>query len=283
MVYCVFFNTFVQNINLMFKFISFGSGSSGNCYYLFTDQGGVIIDVGIGVRMLKKYFDQYGLMLSDVKAILITHDHADHVKSVGTLSRDYNLPVYATRAVHKGIDSNYIVHNKVSMASRRYVEVGEPFSINDLSISAITVPHDSSDNVGYRIEYDGIVFSLITDAGHVTEDMAALISESNYLVFESNHEVEKLINGRYPDHLKRRILSEIGHLSNADCGKALRDHATPKLRRVWLCHLSYDNNDPELARYTVEGILRDGGIIPGKDFMLEILKRKTPSEICELT
>lgn len=267
----------------MFKFISFGSGSSGNCYYLFTDKGGVLIDAGIGVRMLKKYFDQYGLKMCDVRAILITHDHADHVKSVGTLSHDLNLPVYATSKVHRGIDNNYIVHNKVSIASRRFINAGDKFEIDGLDITPITVPHDSSDNVGYCIKYDGIVFSLITDAGHVTEEMARLISSTNYLVFESNHEVEKLMNGRYPEYLKKRILSEIGHLSNEDCGKALLDYATPSLQRVWLCHLSYDNNDPELARYTVEGILRSGGIVPGKDFALDILKRKTPSEIFDLT
>jgi phosphoribosyl 1,2-cyclic phosphodiesterase len=266
----------------MLRFISFGSGSSGNCYYLFNDCGGIIIDAGIGVRMLKKYFDQYGLKFSNVKAILLTHDHADHVKSVGSLSRDYNLPVYATKKVHEGIDNNYIVHYKVSMESRHYINAGESFNIDDFEIMPVIVPHDSSDNVGYRINYGGTIFVLITDAGHVTTEMAQLISEANYLVFESNHEVEKLIHGRYPDYLKKRILSDFGHLSNEDCGNALRDYATPNLKRVWLCHLSYDNNDPELARYTVEGILRDKGIILGKDFELDVLKRKTPSEIFNL-
>lgn len=266
----------------MLKFISFGSGSSGNCYYLFNDCGGIIIDAGIGLRMLKKYFDMFGLKFSNVRAILVTHDHADHVKSVGSLSHDYNLPVYTTQKVHKGIDNNYIVRHKISVASRRYINIGEGFSIDDFDITPISVPHDSSDNVGYRIICNGTVFVLITDAGHVTEDMAKLISEANYLVFESNHEVEKLIKGKYPDYLKQRILSDHGHLSNEDCGKALRDYATPCLKKVWLCHLSYDNNDPELARYTIEGILRDSGIIIGKDFELDILKRKTPSEVFNL-
>ncbi len=266
----------------MLRFISFGSGSSGNCYYLYTEQGGVFIDVGIGVRTIKKYFDQYGLKMSDIRAILVTHDHADHVKSVGSMSHEHCLPVYATAKVHSGIDHNYIVHHKIDQASRHYVVEGEPFEVAGMTISAVSVPHDSNDNVGYRIEHEGVVFALMTDAGHVTEDMAGLISEANYLVFESNHEVEKLKNGRYPEYLKRRILSEIGHLSNEECGKALCEYATPELRRVWLCHLSYDNNDPELARYTVEGILKSSGIIPGKDFLLDILKRKTPSEIVDL-
>ena len=266
----------------MFRFISFGSGSSGNCYYIYNENGGIIIDAGIGVRMLKKYFDQYGLSLSSIKAILITHDHADHVKSVGSLSHQYNLPVYATKEVHRGIDNNYVVRNKIPDAARRYVTVGEEFTIDDFEIYAVRVPHDSKDNVGYRIKCNGVVFVLATDVGHVTDDIAQLISEANYLVLESNHEVEKLMAGKYPEHLKQRILSDRGHLSNEDCGKTLRDYATPKLKNVWLCHLSYDNNDPELALYTVEGILRDSGIVPGKDFGVEVLKRTTPTGIFEL-
>ncbi len=266
----------------MFRFISFGSGSSGNCYYILADCGGIIIDVGIGVRQLKKYFDEYGLSFSDVKAILVTHDHADHVKSVGSLSHQCNLPVYATKEVHHGIENNYVVRYKVDQALRRYITVGEEFRIDDFEIYAVTVPHDSKDNVGYRIRCNGVTFVLATDVGHITDGIAQLISEANYLVLESNHDMEMLINGTYPAYLKKRITSDRGHLSNENCGKALRDYATPNLRKVWLCHLSNDNNDPALALYTVEGILRDSGIIPGKNFGLEVLKRKTPCGIYEL-
>ncbi len=216
----------------MFRFISFGSGSSGNCYYLFTEHGGILIDVGIGVRMLKKYFDQYGLKLSEIRAIIVTHDHADHVKSVGSMSRDYFLPVYATQKVHSGIDRNYIVRHKIDAASRRIVNVGEQFEVAGMTITAVSVPHDSNDNVGYEIEYDGKTFSLMTDAGHVTSEMGGVISRSNYLVFESNHEVEKLRNGRYPMYLKQRILSPNGHLSNED---VLKLCASMPPRRYDMC------------------------------------------------
>lgn len=266
----------------MLKFISFASGSSGNCYYIYTELGGVFIDVGIGVRQLKRYFDSYGLSLHSAKAILVTHDHADHVKSVASLSRDLSLPVYATQKVHHGIDNNYIIHHKIDAASRRHINYGDVFEVAGMTIKSFAVPHDSNDNVGYCIQYEGVTFVLMTDAGHITEEMASYIGIANYLVIESNHEVEKLLHGRYPEYLKCRILSQNGHLSNEDCGKALRDYATPELRHAWLCHLSYDNNDPELARYTVEGILRQSGIIPGKDFIIDILKRKTPSEITDL-
>lgn len=266
----------------MFRFISFGSGSSGNCYYVCNDQGGLFIDVGIGFNMLKKYFSAYNLQATDTKAILVTHDHADHVRSVGSVSHEFTLPVYATETVHKYIDRNYVVRHKVNIAMRRYIKIGEPFAIAGMNISTIPIPHDSSENVGYRIEYKGVVFALVTDVGHVTSEIAALIADANYLVFESNHELEMLKNGRYPQYLKERILSDMGHLSNADCGAALRDYATDKLKHVWLCHLSNDNNDPELARYTVEAILRDGGRQSKKNFLLDVLKRKTPSDIFEM-
>jgi phosphoribosyl 1,2-cyclic phosphodiesterase len=266
----------------MLRFISFGSGSSGNCYYILSDRGGLIIDVGVGIRDLKKNFNQYGLSFSDVRAILVTHDHADHVRSAGSLSSQYNLPVFATEEVHQGIEKNYVVRKKIENSLRRKVSVGEEFRIGDFEIYAVKVPHDSQGNVAYRIKCDGITFVLATDVGHVTDEIAGLISEANYLVLESNHEVEKLIAGKYPPYLKTRILSDTGHLSNENCGKALLNNATPNLRKVWLCHLSHDNNDPELAFKTVDRVLRDGGIIPGKDFELEVLKRTTPCGIYEL-
>lgn len=267
----------------MFNFLSFGSGSSGNCYYLYTETGGVIIDVGIGTRTLRKYFSDYGLSMSDIKAILITHDHADHVKSVGSLSSDLCIPVYTTCAVHHGIEENYCVRKKIRPGYERYIEHGETFIVGDFVITCFHVPHDSTDNVGYRIVCNGITFCLITDAGRVTDVMKPFITEANYLVIEANYELEKLQNGPYPQYLKERIVSGNGHLSNVKCGQAIAENASPELKHVWLAHLSEENNHPELARKTVESVLRDYGIIAGKDFILDILKRRTPSEIHHLS
>ena len=122
----------------------------------------------------------------------------------------------------------------------------------------------------------------MTDVGHVTDEMKSFINEANYLVIEANHDEEMLLQGPYPQYLKNRIMGSEGHLSNKDCAKALAENATPALRHVWLCHLSEENNHPELARKTVEMILQSYGIIPGKDFMLDVLKRKTPTGIFEL-
>jgi len=266
----------------MLNFITFGSGSSGNCYYLYTEEESLMIDVGVGARTLKKFFREYGLQLNAIDNILITHDHADHVKSVGSISHDYGIPVYTTHRVHVGIENNYCVRCKISQERVKVIEPGTTFNLGNFEITPFSVPHDSLDNVGYKIKYGEVIFCIITDAGHITEDMSQYISEAHYLVIEANHDEEMLFAGPYPQYLKDRIVSSIGHLSNKDCGEALSQYATMDLKHVWLCHLSEENNHPELARKTVEQILRSYGIVPGKDFLLDVLKRKTPSEIYHL-
>ena len=266
----------------MLRFISFGSGSSGNCYYLYTDTDGLIIDVGVGVRSLKKHMRDFGLSLYKVHHILVTHDHADHIKSVGSLSGEFHLPVYATRLVHEGIDRNYCVTRKVDAANRHYIEPGVSLRLGSFLVTPFHVPHDSSDNVGYMVEAEGAAFCLLTDVGEVTDEIAPFITRANYLVIEANHDVEMLLQGPYPQHLKERITSTTGHLSNNACGEAIATHAAEHLRQVWLCHLSEENNHPELARKTVESVLRSYGIVAGKDFGLEVLKRTMPTGIFDL-
>ena len=266
----------------MLKFFSFGSGSSGNCYLLFTPTDAILIDAGVGVRTLKKQFALYGLSMSKIHYILITHDHADHVKSVGSLSRELNVPVYATADVHQGINKNYCVRHKIDRADVKFIEKNKTFTLGEFQITPFYVPHDSNDNVGYFITHGQVNFCLMTDVGHVTDEMKELIGRANYLVIEANHDVEMLLGGNYPEYLKLRINGSTGHLSNADCAQALVDYATTALRQVWLCHLSEENNHPELARITVEQTLRQHGIVVGTDFKLEVLKRKNPTGPFEL-
>ena len=266
----------------MLKFISFGSGSSGNCYYFSAGSEGLLIDAGIGMRTLKKYLHDYNIRLDEIKNILITHDHADHIKAVGVLSADYNMPVYATREVHNGITRNYCVHKKIPSENTKVIEKDVRIKVGDFYITPFSVPHDSSGNVGYCIESGDTVFCLMTDVGHVTDEMKKYISMSDYLVLEANYDQEMLRVGNYPQYLKDRIASDRGHLSNTDCGEALANNATEKLKKVWLCHLSEENNHPVLAQKTVEQVLRSYGIIAGKDFEVEVLKRKSASEMYEL-
>jgi phosphoribosyl 1,2-cyclic phosphodiesterase len=266
----------------MLKFISFGSGSSGNCYFLATETDALIIDIGVGLRGLRKNCKEYGVSLQKVHYVLVTHDHADHIKSVGSMSADFSLPIYATREVHAGINRNYCVTKKVSQDLACYVEKGKAITLGDFQVTPFGVPHDSTDNVGYFIEAGGTDFCLITDAGMVTDDMKPFISRAHHLVIEANHDEEMVMNGPYPQFLKERILSGTGHLSNRSCGEAIVQNMSEDLKRVWLCHLSEENNHPELARKTVESILRSYGIVAGADLQLEVLKRNSPTGPYEL-
>ncbi len=266
----------------MLKFISFGSGSSGNCYYIFSETCGILIDAGIGIRKLKKHFDEYGLRFKDIKHILITHDHADHVKSIGQISNKYSLPVYATEKVHEGITRNYCVHNKINADNIRTIYENENLQLGDMTITPFHVPHDSLDNIGFRITDGNIMFCLMTDIGHVTDEMRKIISETDYLVIEANHDEDMLENGPYPDFLKNRVSGEKGHLSNKNCAKALRENATARLKHVWLCHLSQENNHPELALKTVELELKMSDKINWDALKIDVLKRNTPSDIYTL-
>lgn len=265
----------------MLRFISFGSGSSGNCYCLFTEADALMIDAGIGIRKLKKEFSDYGLSLSAVHNVIITHDHADHIKSIGSLSATYKLPVYTTASVHEGIFRNWYVKKKVDTAFIHYVEKNKEARIGSFVVTPFGVPHDSTDNVGYMINIDGKIFSIITDCGHITDDIKSVINQSDYLVIEANHDLDMLANGPYPPYLKRRISGDNGHLSNKSCGEVLSECASSRLQHVWLCHLSEKNNSQQVARQTVADILatRFHDSLP---FQLDVLNRTTPTGVFDL-
>lgn len=266
----------------MIQFQCLGSGSSGNCYWLRSGDTSILIDAGLGIRVLKKTLRTYGITIDSIDAVFVTHDHADHIKSVGHLANDHGKLIYATQLVHQGINRNYCVTSKLTPEHVRFVQKDEACQIGNLTITPFDVPHDSNDCVGYCVTDGEVTFCLITDIGHVTPVVEQMVSAANYLVLEANHDEEMLMSGPYPAHLKGRIRGGRGHLSNKICAQLLAEHATEKLRHVWLCHLSEENNHPELARKTVDNVLRSYGIIAGTDFMMDVLRRKTPSQVYEL-
>ncbi|MBR3442966.1 MAG: MBL fold metallo-hydrolase [Bacteroidaceae bacterium] len=261
----------------MLQFISFGSGSCGNCSYLTNGKDAVLIDAGVGIRQLKRYFREYNVRTSLLRGILVTHDHADHTKAAGYVSAEYKLKVYATEKVHEGMVRNYHTTRKVDVEWRTNIETDAPMHLGSLSITPFVLPHDSAENVGYCIESDGEVFTLMTDVGCVTDVVRQYILRSNYVVLESDYDEEMLAKGPYPVYLQNRIRSGTGHLSNSQCAEVLAENFHEGLRNVWLCHLSEENNHPELARKTVEMKLRQYGIIAGKDFQLDVLRRGVPT------
>lgn len=261
-------------------FLSLASGSSGNCYYLGTPEYGMLIDAGIGIRTIRKVLKDNNIDFEKIIAVLITHDHADHIKTVGCLGEKHHIPVYATEEVHAGIDkSRYVL--ETLLGSRRKVVKEEPFVLRDFRVTAFEVPHDSSDNVGYHIEFGNHRFTFATDVGHITETVSKYMAMANHLIIEANYDEEMLRFGSYPQFLKERVSSPTGHLSNREAAEFLATHYTPELKDIWLCHLSRDNNHPELAYKTIDIRLFQEGIRVGKDVNLTALKRTTPSILYE--
>lgn len=264
-----------------FIFRCFASGSSGNCYYLGTLERGILIDAGISARLIQKHLRSMGLDFENIMGVLVTHDHADHIRAVGTLGERVHLPIYATPLIHEGIDRNYGVREKLK-TSRRYFEKEQEWTLFDLTINTFTINHDSTECVGYVIDYNGQRFMIATDCGEPNEQMEAYIRTANHLVIEANHDEHLLLNGPYPTYLKERILSPRGHQSNVTCGELIARNYHEGLRNIWLCHLSLENNDPQVAYNTVADRLRDAGIVPGEDVYLKALERTTPSRIYRL-
>ena len=264
-----------------FIFRCFASGSSGNCYYLGTWERGILIDAGISARLIQKHLRSMGLDFGNIIGVLVTHDHADHIRAVGTLGERVHLPIYSTRLIHEGIDRNYGVREKLKTA-RRYFEKGEQWTLGDLTINTFGINHDSTECVGYVIDYNGQRFMIATDCGEPNEQMEACIRTANHLDIEANHDEHLLLNGPYPTYLKERILSPQGHQSNSTCGDLLARNYHNGLRNIWLCHLSLENNDPKVAYNTVADKLRGIGVEPGRDVYLKALERTDPSRIYRL-
>lgn len=266
--------------NPTIKFLSLASGSSGNCYFLGYDDYGILIDAGISPKNIKKCLKEADIAMESILAVLITHDHADHIKSVAYLGEKLHIPIYATALTHEGINKNYCIKEKLYNCIR-FIEKQNPILIRDFHVTAFEVPHDGTDNVGYCIEINSKIFSFVTDLGEITPLVASYICKANYLILEANYDEEMLRMGPYPAYLKKRITSRTGHMSNLATANFLADNLTESIKYIWLCHLSKDNNHPELAYKTVEWRLRSNGIMVGKDVQLVALKRNSPSQLYE--
>lgn len=243
-----------------FIFRSLSSGSSGNCYYLGTAEQGILIDAGISARTIQRCLREMQLDFPQIMGVLVTHDHADHIRAVGTLGEKIQIPIYTTKEIHGGIDRNYGVSVKLR-TSRRYFEACEPFELAGMQINTFHIQHDSTDCLGYRIEFMGERFTLMTDCGTPNPEMEEAIRWANHVVIEANHDEQMLLNGPYPVFLKQRILSGKGHQSNVTCGELLADNFHSGLRHIFLCHLSHENNDPAVATRTVTEYLESVGCL----------------------
>lgn len=220
----------------------FASGSSGNCLLLSEGSTNILIDAGLSLRRLSAALAQTDHSVRELGGVLITHEHSDHIMGLKSLLKAADAPIYAPRTVAARLRGML----PEAEERLRVIPVGERFALGELTLLAFHTSHDTDESVGYRAEGEG-VFALATDTGCVTEEIRSGLLGADTVLIESNHDEERLRFGPYPVYLKRRILSERGHLSNACCAALAAELAAAGTKRIILGHLSRENNTPELA------------------------------------
>lgn len=253
----------LESTDGLLYYVSFGSGSSGNSCYIGTSTGGIIIDAGIRADDIEKKIRDNGIDIRKVYGILLTHDHSDHVRYAYTLLRNNrHMKLYCTNRVLNAILRRHDISKRIKDYHHPiFKEI--PFKIAELDITAFEVPHDGSDNMGFSVAFQGRNFVLATDMGEIVPRARHYISEADYLVIESNYDLRMLISGRYPEFLKARIRTSRGHMDNDDTAAFLKEIYTSRLKHIFLCHLSKDNNTPEKALDKVREALESAGAVVG--------------------
>ena len=259
------------------KFCSLYSGSSGNSIFIASDNTRVLIDAGLAGKKIDEALKHIGEEASSIDGIFITHEHIDHIKGVGVLSRKYDIPIYANDNTWAVMEKNI---GKIKEHNIRIMDRRSSIAIKDLEIRSFNIPHDAIAPVGYTVSSGGKNASVVTDFGVFTEEIRDNIIDSDIILLESNHDINMLRMGPYPYNLKLRVLGENGHLSNEDCGNAIVSLLkNDKKKKIMLGHLSGTNNHPDLAYQTVVDVLSANGIRPGDDVTLQLASRHNPSEI----
>lgn len=228
-------------------YISLGSGSSGNCYYVGSQRGGILVDAGVKPDFVESSLAANGISMKMVKALLLTHDHSDHVRYAYSILRTYkHIRLFCTNRVINGILRRTSIPKRIrEYHNAIFKEI--PFKIADFEITAFEVPHDSVDSMGFSIAFDGRNFVIATDLGEIQSRAAHYIGHAHYLVIEANYDLDMLRFGRYPAYLKARIQTEKGHLDNMYTANYLRENFPAGLSHIFLCHLSKENNTPDKA------------------------------------
>lgn len=273
------------------RYISFGSGSSGNCTYIGDSEMGFLVDAGIDVDIVFSTLKSYGISASMVKAIIVTHDHCDHIKYAYKIIRKYkHIRILSTIGTFRGMLRRHVVSSRITEYHAPFYKE-TPFHLRDFTITPFEVSHDGTDNCGFFIEYKGLKLTIATDLGFVSERVRYYVSQANFLMLESNYDAEMLRMGKYPEYLKRRIMGSRGHLSNSEAAHFVSTIYTPELRNIFLCHLSHENNTPEKALLTMRETLSMFDITVGDfseatkdcDVQLIALPRHTPTPLYTLS
>lgn len=241
------------------------SGSTGNVTYVETPKRKILVDAGLSGKKIAKLMKSIGRDLAEVDDLLVTHEHSDHCRGVGVLARRYHLNVYANQKTWQAMATKV---GKIPVDQCNIFEMGVTKSFGDLDVESFGVSHDAAAAQFYRLNHHGRSFVILTDTGYVSEKVEGTIKDANGYLIECNHDPEMLQMGTYPWSLKQRILSDTGHLSNEDGADAMIDVLGNHTQRIYLGHLSQDNNVKELAHLTVASIMKEHDLAVNHDFKI---------------
>ncbi len=255
----------------MTKIIPLFSGSSGNCTYIKYGETEILIDAGVSCKAINSALNSIGTDLKNISGIFVTHEHEDHIKGLRIISKGYGIPVYINQG---SLEAVILGREGESVAGCACVKnAGDSVDVGEIHADIFKTPHDAYGSVGYKFSFsDGSSFGYATDIGYITKGIAAALFGCDTVILESNHDVQMLRNGPYPFHLKERILSDKGHLSNEACASFIPHLCANGTKKVILAHLSEHNNTPLLAYNTSVDALTKAGI-DMQEFKLTVAKK----------
>ena len=255
----------------MLKYCSLYSGSSGNSFFIQSNNTNILIDVGVSLKKLTSALSNFNVDINDINAILITHEHSDHTKGLSSIIKKYNIPVFINKQTWDALGD---IKKDLPESNIIFFDLLNEFIIGDFTIFSFPIPHDAANPCGFNINYKNKKISIATDIGYVSNDLLNYLKNSTSILLEANYDPEILKYSSYPYLLKRRIASNDGHLSNEIAGQTIKTLCKFGLKDALLIHLSKENNFPELAYKTVINEIADCN-----NFNLNIAPRNEPSKM----
>ena len=252
----------------MIEICALASGSNGNCYYIGNKEDAILVDAGINCKQILARMRFKGLNPSILRGIFITHEHNDHVCGARVLGKKLDIPVYMTKGTYKSL---YITNQPVAV---RFIQTDQPVMLIQFIIHPVLKNHDAKEPTSFRIEYQGINIGVFTDIGSACANVTSHLKVCHALFLETNYDEKMLWEGPYPHHLKQRVASDVGHLSNSQAVNLLSEHAGPDLKWVLLSHLSGENNTPQIAFDAMKHFQ--------ERFNLIVTSRREPTEVITL-
>lgn len=244
------------------------SGSSGNSYYIGTRENGILIDCGRSAKQIENALVNNGLDIKNVRAVFVTHEHSDHISGLRVLASRHHLKVYASMGTISALENKGVVNEKVDISPITFDGIDEA----GMFVKPFRISHDCAEGFGFTVETeDGRKTAFATDTGVVTDEMMNELRGCDTVVLESNHDIGMLRCGMYPYILKQRILSDRGHLSNELCAQTAAELVRSGTTRLFLAHLSKENNIPELAKQSSLCALEQNNMKQNIDFMLSVV------------